>query len=921
MNNGIDFEKCFEALTGHAPFGWQVKLYQRFLADDRPSACDIPTGLGKTSVMAIWLLALAARLSQNAAQASIPRRLVYVVDRRVIVDQATAEAEKLLKNLSTHEDLREVSQALRNVAFLDTDDQDVVALSTLRGEFADNRKWLLDPSRPAIIVGTVDMIGSRLLFSAYGGVGASYKALQAGLLGQDALIVIDEAHLSPVFLATLEKIRQAVYQKPLIKPFAVMSLSATHQNNDEEPTDGSQTNKVFSLENDAPEDLTHPRTEPRLNAPKNVSWHNFEVSEETLKSKKAPELIRAAQAQKMVEIAAQYQDKPVSVLLFGQTVELVKEIKRQLLAATGLDESQVLLMVGGMRGFERDALVKNPVFEMFAPRRREKGTQDKAYFLIATSCAEVGVDLDADAAVCDLAAADSFVQRMGRVNRLGKTVSEVAVVYPSSLTARPEAVATFHKLREINDGQGFNATPLALRALEFDASCKAAQPLCPPLDKARLDDWSMTSLKQDEFPRPLVAYWLRGVTENTSAETALCWRADLTLAESVPNKIATVETVRVKSRECARESTSRAVKTILSLAADEERAKQKVVVISAGNRYEVQDLAALKAIEEKTPGDLYKELAFATVVLPCAVGGLVEGIAVEVTGQTVAAVPDVVDPNEWLRVLLTETSEGVTAKTIGGDETFYEGQTTKEVVKKIAAHTDKRGIKQIKLSKNQPSEDDAATPASKSVLAYFISRKSPERFLPSEANTNDEKASTGADEILLEAHNADVGRFARSLAAKLALDKDLADVLELAGEWHDKGKNRACWQKAVGNNSFPAQVLAKSAQTWFGHNYNQYYRHEFGSLVEASAADALQEHPYRDLILHLIATHHGYARPHFPARAFDRDNPTPLSQKLAAEAMHRFAQLQIKYGWWQLAYLEAVLKAADALASRAALSK
>ena len=43
-----------------------------------------------------------------------------------------------------------------------------LAISTLRGEFADNGAWRRDPSRPAIIVGTVDMIGSRLLFSGYG---------------------------------------------------------------------------------------------------------------------------------------------------------------------------------------------------------------------------------------------------------------------------------------------------------------------------------------------------------------------------------------------------------------------------------------------------------------------------------------------------------------------------------------------------------------------------------------------------------------------------------------------------------------------------------------------------------------------------------------------------------------------------------
>ena len=53
---------------------------------------DVPTGLGKTSVMALWLIAL-------AEGAELPRRLVYVVDRRAVVDQATRFAEQLRRNM------------------------------------------------------------------------------------------------------------------------------------------------------------------------------------------------------------------------------------------------------------------------------------------------------------------------------------------------------------------------------------------------------------------------------------------------------------------------------------------------------------------------------------------------------------------------------------------------------------------------------------------------------------------------------------------------------------------------------------------------------------------------------------------------------------------------------------------------------
>ena len=61
------FERAFLALTGDRPFPWQVALYERFMDNDIPKACNLPTGLGKTSVVAIWLLALAQK------QESIPK--------------------------------------------------------------------------------------------------------------------------------------------------------------------------------------------------------------------------------------------------------------------------------------------------------------------------------------------------------------------------------------------------------------------------------------------------------------------------------------------------------------------------------------------------------------------------------------------------------------------------------------------------------------------------------------------------------------------------------------------------------------------------------------------------------------------------------------------------------------------------------
>src|ERR1017187_7499625 len=145
------FASDFRALTrrgsvdGYHPLLWQGRLFDAFNGNHVPSVCDLPTGLGKTSILFIWLLALRRQVAEGRPR--LPTRLVYVVDRRTVVDQASDLA----------------SQAQRNLSLVGAPGE-CLSISTLRGQLADNREWTADPSRAAIIVGTVDMIGSRLLF-------------------------------------------------------------------------------------------------------------------------------------------------------------------------------------------------------------------------------------------------------------------------------------------------------------------------------------------------------------------------------------------------------------------------------------------------------------------------------------------------------------------------------------------------------------------------------------------------------------------------------------------------------------------------------------------------------------------------------------------------------------------------------------
>lgn len=103
-------------------FPWQRDRLARILGGDIPSALDVPTGLGKSAVMAVWLVA-------RRCGAPLPRRLAYVVDRRAVVDQATTEAERLREYVENHDDVRVALGLMRPMP-----------ISTLRGQYVDNRE-------------------------------------------------------------------------------------------------------------------------------------------------------------------------------------------------------------------------------------------------------------------------------------------------------------------------------------------------------------------------------------------------------------------------------------------------------------------------------------------------------------------------------------------------------------------------------------------------------------------------------------------------------------------------------------------------------------------------------------------------------------------------------------------------------------
>jgi CRISPR-associated helicase Cas3 len=419
---GADLLRVALRLREHeSPFPWQAELLERFRQDRDVGFLDIPTGLGKTAVIAIWLVARALR-------AKLPRRLVYVVDRRAVVDQATDVAESLRAW---------VAEDLAVAGALGLGDRPL-PISTLRGQYVDNRAWLDDPSSPAIVVGTIDMVGSRLLFSGYG-VSSKMRPYHAGLLGADTLVVLDEAHLAPAFEDLLRHIEREANSfgpsdsslRALVPPFKFLSLSATGRQN------GATT---LTLSHD---DRGNPIVKRRLTAQKVLSIVDLanvaeatatpddgesadEASEATRKNKipKLPDEL----ARQAWQLTTQGSDN-VRCLVFcnaRKDATLVAAALRNMANSTSANEPIIELFVGGRRVKER--ILARDALARLGFLAGTSVTFDRSAFLIATSAGEVGVDLDADHMICDLVAWERMVQRLGRVNRRGDGNAKVVVV-------------------------------------------------------------------------------------------------------------------------------------------------------------------------------------------------------------------------------------------------------------------------------------------------------------------------------------------------------------------------------------------------------------------------------------------------------------------------------------------------------------
>jgi len=776
-----------------------------------------------------------------------------------------------------------------------------IPISTLRGQFIDNKKWMDRPHATSIVVGTVDMVGSRLLFSGYG-VSGRMRSAHAGLLGCDTLVIIDEAHLVPPFEALLRQVTALTERDRAgcggIPPrFSVMALSATGR-----APEGVAT---FQL-ND--EDLADPPVRVRVSAEKRVRLQGPVPNAELAKT--------------LAERAWFLAEETRRVLVFcnsrkvAQDVEslLASRVKRRFGESAQLTE----LFVGERRLRERTMLYDPPkgtdrqsmILQRFFPGAE---TLDRPAFLVATSAAEVGIDLDADDLVCDLVPWERMVQRFGRVNRRKdpglarieivpcsgeKDADEITVLSLVELSAPFESP----EWPRASDGTR-DASPLALQELKtripaLIERATSVTPYYPLLSRPIVESWAMTTLR--EHPgRPLVQPWLRGWDENPQPQCTIAWRRYLPLRANFRGELSAAaagdarsdlerffeaapphatELLQAPSSRVAEWLKKRAEAVLGKPAASADEPRHQPIIVVLDEQYDLEDVYSMERVVRTSTKNLARAIAERTLIVDSRVGGLDANGLLDAKAESVPPTLDG-DINAW----------GLALETYGQQRIHW---------------------------------GTWASPGDDWRLQGFRWRENPEDENEDELWV---EVWRGADGI---AGNAAVTRRAQGLSDHHAWTRDeaelIADGIGLSAQHkallcaaaanHDSGKDRDLWQNAM-NARASGRPFAK---TTGGAKPGMLggYRHEFGSLADAALIDEVQALPLddRDLALHLIAAHHGRSRPSIdpidPAQAPSR------SRALAQQSTLRYVRLQRYWGTWGLAWWEALLRSADWTASR-----
>lgn len=441
----MEFEAFFQQATTHQPQPWQRQLAQNRSPGHR--LIRIPTGFGKTlGVACAWLYHSVLR-----ADRAWPRRLLWTLPMRTLVEQTEAECRELLRRLDLLWDPAASAQERAGR----------VGVHVLLGG-GDIDAFHLHPGAPAILIGTQDMLLSRALNRGYGAARARWP-MDFGLLSQDALWVLDEIQLMGVGFATALQLAAFRQDAPALRPCFTWAMSATLQ-----PSwvrcspDTGALAAAMTFQGLGAEDRER------------CLWRSTDKPIARLDQAPAASL-GATLAERVLREHAALQGDRRWTLVVCNTVDRARALYDELLRRaprSATPEVDIGLVHSRFRGADRrtwQARLRDPEPGAGASR-----------ILVATQVIEAGVDLSADLLFTELCPWPSLVQRLGRLARRGgrgaafvqDLEDRLAAPYdPDELGAARDALALLS-----------DASPRALEAFEeaHPELMEALYPFTPP---------------------------------------------------------------------------------------------------------------------------------------------------------------------------------------------------------------------------------------------------------------------------------------------------------------------------------------------------------------------------------------------------------------------------------------------------------
>ncbi len=985
--------------VGKLPFAWQQRLLEQIVREKAwPHVLDLPTGTGKTTCIDIALFALALDATNQGAERWCPRRIAMVVDRRIVVDQVAERGRSILRALLTSTDpvVMEVTQRLCSLA---RKGEEPLGVFTLRGGMPKDDGWARTPDQPLVIASTVDQVGSRMLMQGYG-VSQGMKPVHAGLLANDTLLLLDEVHLSEPFRQTLDqlaRLRTRFSDSGVKTRFAHAFLSATpgagattsfalldHEKKPNSPLGprlhASKPTRLVEVDDrTALEKACVDQAKDLLERHRTI----------------AVVVNRVASASEIARQLAKTLGTDVTVtLLTGRMRPLDRDdVLRELRPAvqtgrTRSDDSPKRVIVGTQcieagADFDFDALVTEAA--SLDSLRQRFGRVDRLGEYKRAEGIVVYDKSAKDDPVYGKAIAETvrWFKEQGK-ERPKKLKDELKKLKDEAKKlkgeAKRQAEGQIARMALVDFGVLAIEVPTGADLLKL----LAPKPSAPTLLPAYLDLWAQTSPAPAQLPD--VSLWLHGPSAGP-ADVQVLWRADLTKEVLQPEQVETATAIVAAVRPSSLEAMSLPFVTARAWLANEPTQQPTHDLgdtegaapddndqpQTAGRRAlrwrgDQSEIVCAQSDSEPSlkPGD--------TIVVPVSYGGIRSGCF---DATSIELVRDRAEQAElFARSRPVLRLNRAVVDNLGLSLPLDDPNDARAALGLLASNGDWPAWKRLwaeKLARERARGRGSLVVPGKSLWTVIEARRVPlaalrEVLRPEETLENGVELTTDSDDsfhagraVSLAEHSADVEIFAREYATRCGLGARLAEHVAIAAWLHDIGKADPRFQLMLRGGSeielFKDETLwAKSAMPPGAREahrlaqqksgYPRGARHEVQSLamlqgqLEAvkkvlEKASSTRE-PDLDLVLHLVASHHGYCRPFAPAvveespvdvtLAEQRSNtfgeihfaPTSSSNglhRLDAPLADRFWGLVAKYGWQELCWLEAILRLADHRAS------